>query len=117
MDSPRNLGVLDETDADRPSVVIPNYLISQTNCVSSSDFYSVCCQDECEGLMLRLETSTAQLNVPPALIALAVSGFAADTVMRLRSLCTVLLSRLDAIALVCSDARPYLSELLDVRST
>merc|ERR1719162_2061834 len=32
----RNLGALDETDPSRPSVVIPNYMISKTNCLTAS---------------------------------------------------------------------------------
>ena len=32
----RNLGVLDETNPSRPSVVITNHMISKTNCLSAS---------------------------------------------------------------------------------
>ena len=43
----RNLGMPDETDPSKPVVVIPGYMNSQTNCLTSSDFPSVCCSDEC----------------------------------------------------------------------
>merc|ERR550525_1379675 len=46
----RQLGALDESDPQRPSVIIPNYINSPSNCVASSRFYSVCCIDECEAL-------------------------------------------------------------------
>ena len=39
----RSLGALDETDPKRPSVLVTNYIHSQTNCLSTSGFYSVCC--------------------------------------------------------------------------
>merc|ERR1719498_287089 len=47
----RQLGALDETDAQKPRVIIANYINSPSNCIASSSFYSVCCMDECEGLL------------------------------------------------------------------
>merc|ERR1719324_66119 len=55
----RQLGALDESDPDSKSVIIVNYLHSQTNCIASSGYYSVCCKDECEGLLGRLEEKIA----------------------------------------------------------
>merc|ERR1719336_1220857 len=70
----RNLGALDETDPNRPSVVIPNYMTSQTNCLSSSGFYSVCCSDECESLLQHLEAQLAAPSAAPARIVELVSA-------------------------------------------
>jgi hypothetical protein len=50
----RQLGALDESDPNSMSVIIVNYLHSQTNCIASSGYYSVCCIDECEGLLGQL---------------------------------------------------------------
>jgi len=94
----RNLGVLDETNPDIPTVVIPNYLTSQTNCVSSSKFYSVCCSDECEGLMLHVESRLEQPRASPAEIIATVSSLPSDTVAAPRNLSAVLVTRLDSIA-------------------
>jgi len=94
----RNLGALDETDVERPTVVIPNYILSQTNCMSSSRFYSVCCANECESLMLSLETSLASPTASPELITSTVSALTSETVEAPRNLSSVLVSRLDAIA-------------------
>jgi len=94
----RNLGALDETDPDRPSVVIPNYMISQTNCLSSSGFYSVCCSDECESLLQRLERQLAAPSATPARIVELVSAMHSDTVHAPRNLSSALLARLDEIA-------------------
>merc|ERR1711862_587957 len=52
-------GMLDETDPERPSVIVPNYLNSQSNCIAASSFYSVCCIDECVSLMGMLERMVA----------------------------------------------------------
>merc|ERR1719399_167338 len=46
----RQLGALDESDPNSMSVIMVNYLHSQTNCVASSGYYAVCCKDECEDL-------------------------------------------------------------------
>merc|ERR1740129_772284 len=88
----RNIGALDETDSGRPSVVIPNYIISQSNCLTSSSFYSVCCSDECEALILHLENEIASPSAPPARIAEVVSSLHSDTVVAPRNLSAALLS-------------------------
>lgn len=69
----RQLGALDESDAMNPRVIIPNYLSGPSNCVASSAYYSVCCLDECEGILGRLEeiisapeaSATTILNLVP----------------------------------------------------
>merc|ERR1719251_519998 len=94
----RNMGALDETDSGRPSVVIPNYIISKSNCLMSSSFYSVCCSDECEALILHLEKEIAAPSASPARIAAVVSSLHSDTVVAPRNLSASLLRRLDDIA-------------------
>merc|ERR1719323_2635092 len=94
----RNLGALDETDPNRPSVVIPNYMTSQTNCLSSSGFYSVCCSDECESLLQHLEEQIVAPSAAPARIVELVSAMQSDTVHAPRNLSSTLLARLDEIA-------------------
>jgi len=94
----RSLGALDETEERRPSVVIPNYLISQSNCVASSSFYSVCCLDECEGLLGHLEQVLEAPSAEPVRIAEVVAQLPSDTVDAPRNLSTELLRRLDEIA-------------------
>merc|ERR1719453_2267723 len=46
----RNTGALDESDPDDPKVIIPNYINSPTNCLASTNYYQVCCIDECSAL-------------------------------------------------------------------
>jgi len=94
----RNLGVLDETDPSSPSVVIPNYMTSRTNCLTASGFYSVCCFDECEGLLQQVERDVAGPGATPALIVQSVSALHSDTVDAPRNLSSTLLTRLDDIA-------------------
>jgi len=94
----RKLGALDETNPKRPSVMIPNYINSVANCISHSGFYSLCCIDECEGLMTQLERKLAEPRVAPERIASIVSALSSDTVAAPRNLSAPLLARLDEIA-------------------
>jgi len=94
----RNQGALDETDPNRPSVVIPNYLNSLANCLTASNFYAVCCVNECNALMSHLEQRVAQPTATPAQIAQVVSHLQSDTVDAPRNLSSALLGRLDEIA-------------------
>lgn len=94
----RNLGALDESDPQMPSVIITNYLISPTNCLTASGFYHVCCSDECEGLRREVETAVAASSATPDFIAGIVSNLHSDTVEAPRELSSALLGRLNEIA-------------------
>merc|ERR1719203_627942 len=94
----RNQGALDETDPNRPSIVIANYVNSRANCIAGSDFYSICCIDECEGLIGHLEESLAAPSAGPNDIAEVVSALHSDTVDAPRNLSAALIARLDEVA-------------------
>merc|ERR1719277_228288 len=94
----RHIGALDETSPDRMSVVIPNYIQSQSNCLAGSSFYSVCCFDECEGLLGQVEEAVQGPAASPLRIAAAVSNLGSDTVHAPRNLSKALLDRLGDIA-------------------
>lgn len=51
----RTLGALDESNPSILRVIVPNYILSPSNCVASSIYYSVCCLDECEDLVDHIE--------------------------------------------------------------
>merc|ERR1719469_765759 len=76
----RHIGALDDTSPDRMSVVIPNYIQSQSNCLAGSSFYSVCCFDECEGLLGHVEEAVQGPSALPSHIVTVVSGLQSDTV-------------------------------------
>jgi len=94
----RQLGVLDESDAANPHVLIPNYITSHSNCIASSSFYSVCCKDECEGLLGHLEELITTPEATPWEIAGLVTALSSSSVAAPRSLSNALLGRLDEIA-------------------
>merc|ERR1719330_825024 len=89
----RNQGALDETDPERPSVVIPNYMNSLNMCLTASNFYSLCCVDECNALMATLERAITVPQAAPDRIAQIVSGMPSDTVDAPRNLSSALLAR------------------------
>jgi len=94
----RRLGAIDESDKSHPSVIIANYLASQANCLASTSFHTVCCVDECEGLMAHLERAVAAPSAPPSRIAALVADLHSDTVSAPRNLSSSLVARLGEIA-------------------
>merc|ERR1740123_1591187 len=91
-------GALDETNPKMPSLVIANYINSPSNCLVGSGFYSVCCFDECFGLMRAVESKIAAPSATPSRLAHVVSGLHSDTVVAPRNLSSALHARLDEIA-------------------
>lgn len=94
----KQLGALDETDPQRPSIMIPNYVNAPTNCVAASKFYSVCCISECEALLGHLEKQIAAPAAPVSRIIEVVELLPSATVEAPRTLPAPLLERLEEIA-------------------
>jgi len=94
----RALGALDETDPKQPQVIVPNYVGSRPNCMVVSEFYVICCENECENLMGKLENSIASEMATPEQIIQIVSGLPSDTVVAPRFLSATLKQRLHSIA-------------------
>jgi hypothetical protein len=94
----RQLGALDESNPNDPSVMIANYLHSSNNCIASSGFYSVCCKDECEALFGHLEERIAAPEAKPEVILDLVKELSSSSVSAPRQLSATLLSRLGDIA-------------------
>jgi hypothetical protein len=94
----RQLGALDESDPNSLSVIIANYLHSQTNCIASSGYYSVCCIDECESLLGNLEEKIAAPEATARTILTLVESMSSSTVNSSRKLSDNLLKYLDDIA-------------------
>lgn len=71
----RQAGALDESDPASPRVLIPNYLMADSNCLARSDYFAVCCSDQCEDFMDRLEALLQAPSAPPERLLELVSGF------------------------------------------
>lgn len=94
----RQLGSLDESDPQHIKLIIPNYVNSPANCVASSNFFDVCCINECEELLAALEHGLAAPDALPGQIVDLVAALPSLTVSAPRSLPPRLTSRLDDIA-------------------
>lgn len=90
--------VLDQTDPQRPVIIIPNYMSSKSNCMKASAFYSICCPDECESLMAQVERQVQEPTATPQFLSQVISNLESDTVHAPRNLSSSLLKRLTDIA-------------------
>jgi len=94
----RQLGALDESDSSNTRVIIPNYISGPSNCVASSAYYSVCCIDECEGILGQIEQNIAAPEALPSTITRLVAMIPSATMPSNRSLSPWLHHRLDEVA-------------------
>jgi len=103
----RNQGVLDESVPDSPTVVIPNYLNSRMNCLTASDYYAVCCLNECDELMGKIESKIMAPSGMPSRIIDVVSKLQSDTVDAPRNISDTLVARLGEIARTHGGSVPF----------
>jgi hypothetical protein len=94
----REMGALDESDPANPRVLVSNYINGPSNCIASSNYYSVCCRDECENLLSHLELQLQKSEAKPAQLAGLVAALPSRTEPANRTLSPWLLSRLDEVA-------------------
>jgi len=94
----RQLGALDESNPEKPRVIIPNFVTSPSNCLTSSSYHLVCCMDECEGLLNHVERDIYGSEASTTQIARVVANLPSSTVAAPRTLSPTLLTRLRQIA-------------------
>jgi len=94
----RQLGALDETQPGEPRVLIPNYMLSQGNCLADLGFYSICCINECEGLMAKLEREIAAPEASSARLVAIVSNMSTSSVDAPRGIPQKMIRRLEEVA-------------------
>jgi len=70
----RDVGALDESNPSDPSVIIPNYIVSPTQCLHVSELYGICCKNECEASLRRLEGEVADSSATPDKILEVLAG-------------------------------------------
>jgi len=75
----RALGALDESNPKRSNVIAANYVTSRPNCQTVSHFYSLCCRDECEGLLAQVEMRIGTALANPDRILSVVSAIPTGT--------------------------------------
>jgi len=91
-------GALDEAENGTKQVLVANYLLGRSNCIASSEYYSVCCLSECEALTSELEQKVQAPVWPAPQLLSAVSETPSSSVAAPRELPAALAQDLEAIA-------------------
>jgi len=107
----RELGALDESDPKNLKVMVPNYIDGASNCVASSSYYSVCCINEGEEILGRIEKHIQAPDAAPEDIVPLISALSSSTVPANRTLPTPLVQHLYKIATVHEGRVPIHSRL------
>jgi len=94
----RGLGVVDDSNTSEPYVILANYVASRPNCLRTSEFYVVCCGNECEDLMAMVEKKVKKPMANPKEILELLASFSTKTVKGPRALSDTLVRRLNRIA-------------------
>lgn len=68
-----HIGVLDQSDAKNPRVLMANYINSPSNCLQPSGSYLVCCHNECDDILGQLERKIAAPSATPQEILAAIA--------------------------------------------
>jgi len=95
----RSMEALDESDPDNIQVIIPNYLQGESNCINPAGYYSICCFDECEALMDKLEAHFEAPTARPSAIASFVASSPSASQPANKSLAPELLEVLELLAM------------------
>jgi len=94
----RQTGALDESGLGGAKVLAANYMLGPSNCIAVSDYYSVCCLNECDSLMNELERQVQAPAVAPERLLLLASQLSSASVDAPRELPSLLVEKLHAIA-------------------
>lgn len=94
----RENGALDETKPGEARVIVANYMGASGNCLGDNGFYSICCINECEGLLGKIEEAVVSSRVAPGRLAGVLANISSDTVEAPRELSEGLLRRLREVA-------------------
>mmetsp|Transcript_105272 Transcript_105272/g.296391 ORF Transcript_105272/g.296391 Transcript_105272/m.296391 type:complete len:567 (-) Transcript_105272:65-1765(-) len=94
----RRFDALDESVSTLLKVRVANYITGPLNCVSHSAYYSICCLNECAGIMSDIEGSVLASQASPETLLSLVGNVSSSTIEAPRALPQVLVARLHAIA-------------------
>jgi hypothetical protein len=100
----KSLGALDESDMKNPSIIIPNYVASRPNCLITSNYYVVCCRNECEDLMMQIENEVLNQGLKGDLVDTyslirVLPKLRTSTIKKDRKLSETLMDRLHEVAI------------------
>ena len=70
----RSLGALEESVQGNPRLISTNYVLGANNCVSTSQFYSQCCLNQCDGYLRKLEKAVVMPEVAAGDLQAAITA-------------------------------------------
>merc|ERR1719378_197350 len=80
----REMGALDESSTWLgPQVLIPNYVNSMSNCLTSQPYYQICCLNECDLVFQQLESRIGAPQATPSAIIKALESDASTNISAL----------------------------------
>jgi len=94
----RDISAIDDSWQREPRVRISNYVAGPSNCIASSNYYSVCCLNECDGLLKELEGSIRRPSASPERIVSLVGNMTSSSMLNPRKVSADMLSKLQSIA-------------------
>jgi len=94
----REISAIDDSWHVEPRVRIANYVAGPSNCIASSKYYSVCCLNECDGLLNELEGSIKAPGASPERVVDLVSNLTSSSMLTPKAVSTELRSKLHWIA-------------------
>lgn len=65
----RSMGALDDSNAKRPAIIIPNYMTADLNCLPTSQIVATCCMSPCNALLASLEKAVGSPYASPSQIS------------------------------------------------
>lgn len=76
----RQLGAMDDSSSLLgPQVIIPNYITGMSNCITSTQYYSICCLNRCDDVYQHLEASILSSDASPTEILSIVDDMLRST--------------------------------------
>jgi len=94
----REISAIDDSWQREPRVRVANYVAGPSNCIASSSYYSVCCLNECDGLLNELEGSIRLPSASPERIVGLVGNMTSASMLHPRKVSADLVSKLQSIA-------------------
>jgi len=99
LDYLEQVGAIDNSDPSSPHLIIPNYVNSHANCLSTdSHFYDLCCSGRCEGIMEVIESGIQGPTATPEQILEIIMLIVSSPMRSDETLASVLVPKLEEVA-------------------
>lgn len=92
------IGAVDTSDEVHPAIIIPNYVSSKGQCLEVSNIFGMCCRNECEPMLSKLEQEVKSDSATVEQVTKLIENLPSDTVQAPRTLSATLKERLQKVA-------------------